>query len=158
MSGAWGPLPKLALDLAPTPSYPVPDTVPGGACAELRLLLPGATAPPSLPDPALYCSSGLQVGANKALIDCPEGRALLPGRLLSSAPRQGFAGKGGGGGRQTGGGEQSCGGLSPPVSTRLCQFSVRSLDCPRQVSPSSPRGHIGTPEVRVGSFPGQLSC
>lgn len=94
-------MPKLALDLAPTPSSLVRHREPGGACAELRLRPAGATAPPSLPDPALYCSFGLQVGANKALIDCPEGRASLPGRLLPSAPRQGFAGKGGGGGRET---------------------------------------------------------
>ena len=86
------------------------DREPREASAELRLVPrlgpapSGATEPPSLPgpapgpDPALYGSSGLQVGANKALIDCPEGRASLPGRLLPSVPRQGFAGKGGGGG------------------------------------------------------------
>ena len=89
------------------------DREPREASAELRLVPrlgpapSGATEPPSLPgpapgpDPALYGSSGLQVGANKALIDCPEGRASLPGRLLPSVPRQGFAGKGGGGGGET---------------------------------------------------------
>ena len=56
-----------------------------GVALGLALALPLAQSLPwpSL-DPALCGSSGLQVGANKALIDCPEGRAPL--RLLPSVP------------------------------------------------------------------------
>lgn len=149
-SGAERPWPKLEAQPGADSSSPSgtdsreePELSSGSFPARARpppgpLHLPAFLARPlaeSRPSNGFF---GFQVGANKALIDCGEGRASL--RAASSPPRpaRDLPGRAGAEGERLAREYAGLWGSKPSGRGRLCSLSVRSLGCPPQVVPLKP--------------------